>query len=333
MDIFISWSGDRARGLAKALRDWLKCVIQTASPWMSDEDIGPGTRWGIELAKQLENTNFGILCLTKESLSSPWLLFEAGALAKALTGSRVCPVPLDADLGDLPPPLAQFNGVQATEEGLFLLVRSINRTALPSACMAVAQLDDDLLRRTFKKWWPDMQAQLDDLPPPQLMPLVLASNDMGVEFVFEKRGPALEKFAEYLDEELAKNEHGEEWGITIVGTSLRAFLVPSAGKFDGKEIIRRALKKKCPLRILLTDPEVSEQRARQEGADAGAIARQIRESIRELCHAGAPKQTVRYYCGGPTVFGIATSSNMLLNPSTCGGVPSLLHPDSAAYSV
>lgn len=119
MDIFISWSGDRARGLAKALRDWLKCVIQTASPWMSDEDIGPGTRWGIELARQLEHTNFGILCLTKESLSSPWLLFEAGALAKALTESRVCPVLLDVDLGDLPPPLAQFNGVQATEQDSF----------------------------------------------------------------------------------------------------------------------------------------------------------------------------------------------------------------------
>lgn len=159
-----------------------------------------------------------------------------------------------------------------------------------------------------------MKAQLDALPPPQPMPLVLASNDMGVEFVFEKRGPALDKFAEYLDEELAKNEHREESGITIVGTSLRAFLIPSDLKFDGKEIIRRALKKKCPLRILLTDPEVSEQRACQEGADAGAIARQIRESIRELGHAGVPKQAVRYYRGGPTVFGIATSSNMLLNP-------------------
>jgi len=81
-----------------------------------------------------------------------------------------------------------------------------------------------------------------------------------------------------------------------------------------KKFIRRALAKQCPLRILLTDPQVAEHRARQEGLDAGVIASHIRQSVRELCLAGAPQEALRYYLGGPTVFGIATSNNMLLNP-------------------
>jgi hypothetical protein len=161
-----------------------------------------------------------------------------------------------------------------------------------------------------------MEDHLQELPPALALPtLVLAENNMGVEFVYERRGPALEKFSEYLDDELAKSDYEDELsGISIVGTSMRAFFVPSERSFDGKEVIRRALDKGCPLRLLLTHPDVGDRRARQERRHDGDIPNDIRQSVRDLSQALVPRDAIRYYHGSPTVFGIATSARMLLNP-------------------
>jgi TIR domain len=89
MKVFISWSGPKAKLLAIALRDWLPLVIQSVTPWMSEKDINAGRRWRTELADQLEECGCGIVCLTKDSLTSPWVLFESGALAKTFNESLV----------------------------------------------------------------------------------------------------------------------------------------------------------------------------------------------------------------------------------------------------
>lgn len=56
-------------------------VVQSVEPWMSESDIHPGRRWSHTLASQLEESNVGIVCLTKENINNLWLMFEAGALA------------------------------------------------------------------------------------------------------------------------------------------------------------------------------------------------------------------------------------------------------------
>ena len=43
--------------------------------------------WGE--VKELENSTFGILCVTKDNLYAPWLSFEAGALSKTMDKSFV----------------------------------------------------------------------------------------------------------------------------------------------------------------------------------------------------------------------------------------------------
>src|SRR5215472_19191834 len=80
--IFISWSGSRSRGTAEALRDWLPDVLNIVDPWLSAADVEKGAKWRQVISGELEKANFAILCLTPENLSSPWLLFEAGALSK-----------------------------------------------------------------------------------------------------------------------------------------------------------------------------------------------------------------------------------------------------------
>ena len=82
MKVFISWSGNISLKVALIFRDWLPSVIQSIEPYVSSEDIDKGARWSTDIAKELENSTFGILCVTKENLEAPWLSFEAGALSK-----------------------------------------------------------------------------------------------------------------------------------------------------------------------------------------------------------------------------------------------------------
>jgi len=92
VNIFISWSGARSKSLAILLHDWLRAVVQRASPWMSDRDIEAGQRWNEQISLRLKDTSFGIVCLTSENLNAPWILFEAGAIAKSVDSARVVPV-------------------------------------------------------------------------------------------------------------------------------------------------------------------------------------------------------------------------------------------------
>jgi TIR domain len=66
VDVFISWSGDRSRAAADALRDWLPKIINAVRPWLSSADIDKGARWNVDIAAKLEAAKIGILCLT------PW---------------------------------------------------------------------------------------------------------------------------------------------------------------------------------------------------------------------------------------------------------------------
>lgn len=157
MKVFMSWSGERSKAVASALSGWLADVFRDVEPWMSAHNIDAGQRWGHELGEQLGSSNFGILCLTPENLESPWLLFEAGALSKFIGQARVVPYLFQLSTTDVPFPLAQFQGVQATNAGTLDLVKSIN-TSLERP------IPDDRLERFFEKWWPDLEKGLELVP-------------------------------------------------------------------------------------------------------------------------------------------------------------------------
>ena len=117
MKIFISWSGPRSKAMAEALKDWLPNVIQSIDPWVSSSDIDAGMRWTPALAEELQQTQLGIICLTIENLSAPWLLFEAGALSKIIDKTRVCPYLMGLEPTEVTGPLAQFQAVKAEKDG------------------------------------------------------------------------------------------------------------------------------------------------------------------------------------------------------------------------
>lgn len=158
MKIFLSWSGERSRALALALSDLIPDVLHGLEIWISEHDIAAGARWGTELTKQLEESFFGIICLTPENLNVPWLLFEAGSLAKSVNNSRVVPYRLDLQPSDVPYPLAQFQSVNADEAGTLKLLLSINEIRMDDLT-----LPEERLKRIFERWWPDLNARLQHI--------------------------------------------------------------------------------------------------------------------------------------------------------------------------
>lgn len=125
MKVFISWAGEKSKKVAILLEEWIKMVIQASEPWLST-NIQSGSLWFQELNEQLKEVTIGVVCVTAENREKPWILFEAGALAKGLTTTRVCTLLIDLKNEDIQQPLAQFNHTYPTKEGMVKLMTTIN---------------------------------------------------------------------------------------------------------------------------------------------------------------------------------------------------------------
>ena len=113
MKVFISLSGELSHKIALCLREWLPSVIQSLEPYVSSEDIDKGERWNQSVIKELDETSFGVICVTKDNFNAPWLLFEAGALSKAVEKSWVVPFLFNIKRSEIDrrSPLLQFQSV------------------------------------------------------------------------------------------------------------------------------------------------------------------------------------------------------------------------------
>jgi len=157
MKVFISWSGERSQALALALRDWIPLVLHNVEPWLSEADIEAGDRWAEAVAKELANSNFGIICVTRENVGSPWILFEAGALAKSMQGSKVIPLLLDLEFSDITGPLAQFQAKKVDKAGINEVINSINQTANHAVPEARA-------KQLFEALWTEFAKKVGAIP-------------------------------------------------------------------------------------------------------------------------------------------------------------------------
>lgn len=157
MKVFISWSGEPSRSIAQALYDWLPSVAQHVKPWISGEEIKSGTRWNDEVMKILDETSYGIICVTAANQHKPWLIFEAGALAKRVgeETNRVVPLCIDLKSTDVTGPLATFQARELDEEGMKKIV--LDLMALSENPPTTMQTD-----RAFARLWPDLESMVNE---------------------------------------------------------------------------------------------------------------------------------------------------------------------------
>ena len=164
MKIFISWSGKLSQELGNALKEWIPDVLQAVHPYFTPEDIQKGERWSSEIAKELEESMFGIFCVTSENLNSGWMHFEAGAISKSKDGAQVCPILFDLRPTDLTGPLQQFQATVFSEEDMLKLMKAIN------AKLGDQALTDARLERQFSRWWPELEKQINSILEQQIAP-------------------------------------------------------------------------------------------------------------------------------------------------------------------
>jgi predicted transcriptional regulator len=195
MRVFISWSGERSHKLALLLHDWLPSVMQAVKPYVSSENIEKGTRWPINLARELEQSAFGILCIVPGNTDAPWLNFEAGALSKIVRDTRVVPllfgVEPSALLGH---PLGQFQAAVFEKSDVFKTLKSMNEQL-----GSTRELDPERLRSVFEQWWPQLAQQVAAVPHDET-PRVVEHDRRGSESVPELSGTARDILAMWANQ-------------------------------------------------------------------------------------------------------------------------------------
>lgn len=164
MKIFISWSGKLSQELGNALKEWIPDVLQAVQCYFTPEDIQKGDRWSSEIAKELEESMFGIFCVTPENLNSGWMHFEAGAISKRKDGAQVCPILFGLRPTDLTGPLQQFQATVFSEEDMLKLMKAIN------ARLGDQALPEARLERQFLHWWPELDKQINSILEQQMAP-------------------------------------------------------------------------------------------------------------------------------------------------------------------
>jgi hypothetical protein len=155
--VFISWSGELSRKVAEAVRNWLPATLQFVTPYFTPSDLEKGMKWASDITTELSKSHVGIICLTRENLRSPWILFEAGALSKNLDRTRVCPLLLGLEPAEVVGPLEIFQATQFKKEDFTKLMETINNAGGDS------KLDKSVLESVVDKWWPDLKEQTDKI--------------------------------------------------------------------------------------------------------------------------------------------------------------------------
>ena len=103
----------------------------------------------------MRDTFYGIICLTRANLDSPWVLFEAGALSK-LDASHISTFLLGLKPSDIKSPLADFQATLYNEADVKKLIKSINNSLEhPRA--------ETNLEGTWRLWWPEFKSKIDPL--------------------------------------------------------------------------------------------------------------------------------------------------------------------------
>lgn len=274
--VFISWSGTLSQKLGEALRNWLPSALQYVKPYFSPEDIEKGAKWSAEISNELETSNIGIICLTRDNTDKPWILFEAGALSKSLEKSRVCTLLFGIEPSDVKGPLTSFQATRFIREDFKRLVTAINGAASDS------RLEAPVLDNVFDMWWPRLEEEINT---------ILSSNEKVSKKERRTERDILEELLELtrMNSSRSLRPNISERAVVELVESLDElqFILTHENEEIGMQILKRLDR---PLRYICMEagvPDVYERfmnrmRNRQRPTPSGA--RVLRKRISKIAH-------------------------------------------------
>jgi hypothetical protein len=178
LQLFICWSGERSRLLAETLRAHLPRIVSGLDPFISSE-IGKGTLWFDELAGRIEKSSAGLICLTPENLESPWVHYEAGALAKNFSRKpgRIFTYLFGLQPSEVTGPLAAYQSTVADREDTARLIH-----AMVGFMRRDERAGSAGWQEQFETWWPPLEKQINSI---RTLPLDVVISD--IEGLFRRK--------------------------------------------------------------------------------------------------------------------------------------------------
>ena len=155
MKLFLSWSGELSKNYATIIKVFLENCIQSLEVFLSTEDIQKGENWISKVSNELQNTGFGIICLTSENVNAPWLHFEAGSLYKSLE-SRVATLAINIPISDIQGPLKSFQCTKLEKKDILGLIETINKNL-------EKPLTSSKLSQSFEAFWTSFEMEVNKL--------------------------------------------------------------------------------------------------------------------------------------------------------------------------
>ncbi|WP_138443422.1 TIR domain-containing protein [Sinomonas susongensis] len=156
MKVFISWSQDSCE-FAGALKKVMRQLFDTVETFFSPE-IPAGEQWLNMIEEELTDTDFGIICVTRQNQLAQWLNYEAGALSRQVGDrrKRLGVLLLDFEnTNDVAGPFKNFQMKMATPEGFKGLMKSVNELG--------PNIDLDVLDGRIAGAWPLLDEALTAL--------------------------------------------------------------------------------------------------------------------------------------------------------------------------
>jgi transcriptional regulator with XRE-family HTH domain len=129
---------------------------------------------------------------------------------------------------------------------------------------------------------------------------------MGIRDVHPTRSEALTSFLPFLE--------SEQSSICIVASSFLG--VTRVAPEQVATVLSEKATEVKEFKILMTHPEMSQWREKQEGRAPGSIELEIRESVKLLESWGVRSENIKFWRGAPTIFLLFTPERMLANPYT-----------------
>jgi len=166
-------------------------VLNAFKPWLSCKDIDAGARWPEEVGKRLESARAGIVCLTPANLHEDWILFEAGALAKTVSKTYVCPLLIGLESTQVKFPLAEFQAKKLDREGIWDIIMTFRKALTPDDAM-----NDSHVAEVFEDVWPRLEKAFSNLPsedkppPPSRSPDEMTAEILELVRGFTRSKPA-----------------------------------------------------------------------------------------------------------------------------------------------
>jgi hypothetical protein len=156
LKVFISWSKNTCE-FAGVLHEVISRLFDTVTTFYSPE-IPAGEQWLAQIEEELTDTDFGIICVSKENQLEQWLNYEAGALSRQVTDRRkrlgVLLLNFE-DTNQVVGPFKNFQMKMADIEGFRSLMKSLNEYG--------PGIRQDVLDGRIDNEWGDLSAAIDQL--------------------------------------------------------------------------------------------------------------------------------------------------------------------------